>query len=450
MSLLTTLTNYMSSDSSYETAYGADITPTLTSTWAQNVFASSGATPNYTKPQSMFKVYFSLNPMIGSMIDYKKLLVEETTNSELLSNINQAKKSKYQSFVEEFTDEKMVDPVSATTAKTKTWLTKTNGTARIADLDNIIDLASLKVLSYEMGKMCKGYSIPNISMKTKSFNEYNRRRKLYAGNSEYGDLTLTFFDVKENPVQQFIFNYLKFINNDFFMKGNENWFNTFSSNKWNQQSDTGSGHLTSSLQSYDYNPFGFTTDSNIQFIQSISICEFFMDKCMVYTIINPKIISIEFGNASRDSMNGKDIRVTFSIEGITNDMTTVAAFSQDKSIKKAAYYRSMVNAPISKDLAGFFQTRYLKTKNLSNDIFNSLLNTYVNGEKKFSWNNVKQQIKETSRMLEQQQSVNLADKYGTQISQETKKNAKENLKILFKITSNPTCIVGKSFYKTFK
>ena len=69
MSLLTTLTNYMSSDSSYETAYGADITPTLTSTWAQNVFASSGATPNYTKPQSMFKVYFSLNPSIGSMID---------------------------------------------------------------------------------------------------------------------------------------------------------------------------------------------------------------------------------------------------------------------------------------------------------------------------------------------------------------------------------------------
>lgn len=444
MSFLKQLSNYMDTDSS-ATAYGTNITPTLTTSYAQNVFASSAGIPNMPKPQSMFKVYFSLHPTVSAQIDYKKQLIEQTTKSEMIANLNQttdSDRSTYEKTVRDWFDTDISDAATATTVKRKSWVTHSSNQASIADLDAILDMASVKVLAYEMGKMCKAYTLPNITMETKQVNEYNRKRKFYLGSSKYGDLSLTFFDVKENPVQQFLFNYLKFINNDFFMKGNDNWFKTFSKNKWNTEEYADLTDKTTSQVSYDYNPFGFTTESNIQFIQTIVICEYYMDKCMIYTFINPKITSIDFGNGSRDSMNGKDIKVTFSVEGMTNDLTNVTSFTNDLSIRQAAYYRSMVNSPITKDLAAFFQTRYLDKGGVAKQIFNNLINTFVSGEKKFTYNNIMQQVERTAHLMGEARAINGVAKYSANQVDYEKAFSSESWTPIYNTLRDPTTLIG--------
>ena len=433
------------------TVYGGKITPEINANYAQKLFATTSGSPNMPKPQSMFRVFFHINNQYEIWKQEKDRLIDFTTKSQMVNNLNQEEAGKDLLNFTGYSSNKQKNTVSTTNARTKTWATGSNN-INIADLDTIIDSVANKILSYELSLLVKSYNIPLITMETTTVNEYNRRRNLYLSGTKYGDLTLTFYDVKENQAQQFFFNYLKMINNDFFMKGNKNWDRQVSLNKWNAEDEKTKPNVKDSTVSYDFNPFGYSINTNNQLITTIYICEYFCDKMVVYAIKNPKIKTIDFGSGSKDSMASKEIKVTFSVEGITNDMTDLAEslFDVDSSVfKKAAYYRSMVNSPITQEMAGFLNTRYLSNAKAVKGIYNSIFKA-VNRQGKTwkSWDNLREQVDTTARMMVKAESVNNAEKFKATLQNTTKKNSQGKWQQLFNVKNDPTSIIGSSLYSS--
>lgn len=428
------------------TVYGGKITPEVNANYAQKLFATTSGSPNMPKPQSMFRVFFHINSLYDTWKQEKDSLISYTTKSEMVNNLNEETKSDFINFL----GVEKKNTAAATTNKIKTWATGSNN-INIADLDTIIDSVANKVLSYELSLLVKSYNIPSITMETTTMNEYNRRRNLYLTGTKYGDLTLTFFDVKENQAQQFFFNYLKMINNDFFMKGNKNWDRRESPNKWNAEDEKTKPNVKDSTVSYDYNPFGYTTDTNNQLITTIYICEYLCDKMVVYAIKNPKIKTIDFGSGSKDSMASKEIKVTFSVEGITNDMTDLAEslFNVDSSVfKKAAYYRSMVNSPINEGMAGFLNTRYLSNAKAIKGVYNSIFKAVLGQGKDVTMSSLTEQVKTTTRMMVKAESINSAEKFKATLRNETKKKSNGRWQQLYNVKDDPTSIIGSAFFNT--
>lgn len=383
------------------TPYGQFITPTLTKTAAQNAFSTICGKPNLPKPQSMFFVYFNINESYHSWAEFKRKYVSDMASALLYSNLYDGGVEKttggnFSQLLEDSTNTGSTSKVKSTTVKSKYLNTDIMYESDLSIVDSILLSSANNMAAFEMSKMVKGYKLPSISFDTTRINEYNRWRNIYTSNGKYSDLTMSFYDIKENPVQQFFFNYLKFVSNDFFMKGNEIWNHRAMPNTYDLHKEDNSKQL-----SYDENVFGLTIDSNIQFIKEINICEYFVDKVMVYTIVNPKIKSIDFGGATRSSMDSKDISVTFSVDGITNDMsdnTVLTSGSGYTGFKDKAYLRSMVNAPITDKMSNFLQTKYLKatTGKVLGD-FAAALATSVNTLKKYRWNSIETQVKDTLR-----------------------------------------------------
>ena len=109
------------------------------------------------------------------------------------------------------------------------------------------------------------------------------------------------------------------------------------------------------------NSFGLNIDSNFRLIDRISFCEYYMDRLMVYTIENPVVTSIKWGDSKMGDFSANDIQVTFKYEGITNDLVDIQPYNVDWNKKIAgdiAYTRYMVNKEIKRDVATFLQTRY--------------------------------------------------------------------------------------------
>ena len=70
----------------------------------------------------------------------------------------------------------------------------------------------LRQLSFELSKFVKSIDKPTINFTVNEHNEYNRKRLVY-DKMDFGDLKISFWDVKENPVERFLMAYLKIISN---------------------------------------------------------------------------------------------------------------------------------------------------------------------------------------------------------------------------------------------
>lgn len=438
---LTKLNNSNPNLSAMANTTGGAIVPTLDRTIAQRVFNTEGSNPNVPKPQSLFYVYFSLNKDLPSLINWKQNIVQEMAGGVLSASVESSLDTKQQtaaatsiltSSVEETNDAKFIE-----NGDKESWL---DSFASIGDkdpalLDAILTLQTTRTLAYEIGKMVKSYTMPTIRMETQQFNEYNRRRNLYTGKTEYGDLSFKFYDVKENPAQMFFLNYLKLISNDFLMKGNSVWAQKHLANQWYLGESKGSP--------YDSNPFGMTTESNFQIIDKITICEFYLDKMTAYTFECPKLVDIDFGSASHTSTDSKEISVTFKIEGISNDMLEIAPLQNAFSNRvRESYLRCVVNSPIKQEMAGFLNTRYMSGgRSLSGDL-EAIVASYINGDKKFSWKNLNAQLQDTARKYGYADAINAAEKTKTAITNVSQKSSNDRWKYLFNSSRDPTSLIG--------
>lgn len=458
MSLLTDMKNKLYNSSGFKaitgqdwlsTSYGGDVIPEDTITGGQKRYSSQASIPNLAKPSTMFFVYFNLNAETQMMINKKRSLIEYLTkiaaqqqkdtsmsynqtqnDSSGLGMINYVSNS-----IDKYTTE-LANNFQYLKKESSNWIADKLGidtqTSLKTSADYIPDKLLLRQLSYEMSKFVKSIDKPSVKYKIKEYNEYNRKRLCYDGR-EYAPINITFYDVKENPVQQFFFSYLKMIDDTFLCKDSSNYKKEILTRKW----DT------------DITDWGFNLDSNFRLIDSISIIEMYMDRMMVYTLENPVFESIQFGSNKAGDYSPNEIKVTFHYEGITNDLlvgksasaiepyTNQLSESDDK-----AYLKSMINSKINGDIATFLQMRYKDGLSFGIDTAASFIKGILDSPKDERWDKFKSQLLDTGRKLGFADEINFYEQSKSTIN--NYKNSDNKGKYLFKMIDDPSSVVGKS------
>ena len=155
----------------------------------------------------------------------------------------------------------------------------------------------------ELSKFVMSVTKPDVQYTTKEMNQYNRKKYIIEG-VKYGTLKITFIDVKDNPIQDAFFRYLNYNNFDF--RRDKEYDNYKENNKTN----------------FEDADWGLNIDSSKHMFNSIVICEYFLNKLMVYRIENPTLKRISFGENKMGEYGYNEITVEFDVEGITNILKT--------------------------------------------------------------------------------------------------------------------------------
>ena len=465
-------------DSWFDTPYGGNTIAEPTLTKAQKTFASQDITPNLPKPKSLYFVFFHLNPHLSERVTYKKKFMEMLGNNGGLDvgayTTSEKKKVEGEILdaIKNELDKGPVQPskISSLLKSPVSGLTGNNKEKSTDEsiLDYIPEPDLFYKLSYEMSKMVRSYDKPGISsLDATEFNEYNRKRYVYTG-IKYKDVKISFYDVKESPVQQFFIAYLKFINGDSFCKDANIWEKPIDNCHWQNAKGYKSVNIndkgTNINGTYygNLNSFGLNIDSNFRLIDRISFCEYYMNKMTVYTIENPVVTAIDFGSGEMGNFESNTITVTFKYEGITNDLVDIkqsAGYTDpanqswwakalksisggDKSVKLDL--KCMVNHSIKSDVANFMQTRYSTwSGKLVSDIA-STLKAYMNGDVKFSWNTLKNQALDTMRKYNMAGAANTIAQAEQTIKNYRSKDGKDQAKYLISMATDPTSLIGKA------
>lgn len=156
----------------------------------------------------------------------------------------------------------------------------------------------------ELSKYVLSVDKPSVTYTTKQMNQYNRIKYVY-DNIKYGTLKITFIDVKDNPIQEAFFSYMK--------KNNSDIKNDKEEEKYRDYYEKTSNYTDNNPSSW-----GLNINSNKKMFKSIKICEMFLDRLMVYKIENPVFKDINFGSNKIGDYSYNEIVVQFDVEGITN------------------------------------------------------------------------------------------------------------------------------------
>lgn len=349
--------------------------------------------------------------------------------------------------------------------------------------DNGLD--NLKKLTFEITKLVKEYNKPNITMETSAINEYNRKRIIYK-NIKYNDVKIKFYDVRDNIVQRVFLSYLRGINSDLSFNQHDD-----RSTKWMKEISTNTYQ-----ENIDY---GLTINSNKKLFNNISFCEYFQDTLTVYTIKNPKITNISFGESKMGDFTSNDIEVTFQYESITNDLHTNLSkgtnlnekdtigvpFSNENYVNYAYFLqlRPVNRQDVEKGLYTEGHKEYIKySDNLSSsnilikdrerntdpsknvykvemykinkrsnkmrgELFRdawSIFKSYLNKDVDFSWNTLKNQALDTARKYGFAEEANALSQAELSLKLIKGKSFKENIKYGINAIGDPTTFIGKT------
>lgn len=280
-------------------------------------------------------------------------------------------------------------------------------------------------MSFELSKFVKTISKPKINIEVKQFNEYNRPR-LVNEKLSYGDLNISFYDVKENPVQQFFFTYLKVINDTFLCKD----YTDYDKKILLHQFDTDPTH------------WGWNLDSYFNFIDKISVIEMYMDKMMVYTYMNPKITSIDFGTGKIGSWAPNEVNVSFKFEGITNDLLDIEPYTTTFGTEESkAYLKSMINSNITGNMATFLNKRYKEGVQFTVENAVAFIKGILDAPSEERWDKFKSQLLDTARKLGFANETNFV--LQVQKTIENYDKSEDKGKYILKVVDDPSSIIGK-------
>lgn len=425
------------------TTYAQDFVPEYTNLEGQKKYQTKSTIPNLPKPSTMFFVYFSLNPDLQAMINKKKSLIEyltrvsseQSSTDSMASYQNSNTSATNKGFFDKITDaiseglSSIGDALSGKKKGEEQQSTNINSiptdTNSSSYADYLPDKFLLKQLSFELSKFVKSVGKPKINIEVKEFNEYNRVR-LVNEKLSYGELNMTFYDVKENPVQQFFFAYLKCINDTFLCKDYTDYNKPILLNKF----DTDPTH------------WGWNLDSYFNFIDKISVIEMYMNKMMVYTYMNPKITSIDFGDAEIGDFSPNTINVSFKFEGITNDLLDIEPYNTSFGTEESkAYLKAMINADITGSMATFLNKRYKNGTQFAVGTSVSFIKSILDAPSEERWDKVKSQLLDTARLLGFADETNFV----LQVEQtiDNYNNSTEKGKYILKVVDDPSSIIGK-------
>lgn len=422
------------------TQYATNFIPEYIMTTGQKRFNTTAGIPNLPKVETMFFVYFSINPQAQVMINKKKTLINylvETTASDTPSrdlattNLANTMINSSQKLINEFNNQisSTINNISQRFTGSKIINTENNYSSiptsdnSKSQADYIPDKFLLNRLSFELSKFVKSIDKPSIDFEVKEYNEYNRKRLVY-DKINYGPMKISFYDVKDNPVEQFFFAYLKLINNNFLCKNYLNYNKKIITNNF----DT------------DITDWGFDTDSNFRLIDKISIVEYYMDKMMVYTVENPVIQNINFGTNKVGSFNANEISITFKYEGITNDLLDVQPYNTNLGNDKS-YLKSMINSNITPEMANFLNVRYKDGASMGIDTAVSFIKGILDAPSSERWSVIKSQTLDTLRKLGFSDEINLTKRLTDDVT--NFKNSDNKGKYLLKMSDDPSSFVGE-------
>ena len=202
-----------------QTTYGSEFIPEYVTTTGQKRFSTEAAIPNLPKPETLYFVHFDLNPRTQEIINKKKALInylvsgtatDANNSSSAIANLTAGIKKSLNGIKEKFNN-KYSSTLTALgglfNKKDKT--TNVTTYANIPTEDNSKSFGDympegyiLRQLSFELSKFVKSIDKPTINFTVNEHNEYNRKRLVY-DNMDFGDLKISFWDVKENPVERF-------------------------------------------------------------------------------------------------------------------------------------------------------------------------------------------------------------------------------------------------------
>lgn len=423
-----------------QTPYGSEFIPEYVTTTGQKRFSTEAAIPNLPKPETLYFVHFDLNPRTQEIINKKKALInylvsgtatDANNSSSAIANLTAGIKKSLNGIKEQFNN-KYSSTLTALgglfNKKDKT--TNVTTYANIPTEDNSKSFGDympegyiLRQLSFELSKFVKSIDKPTINFTVNEHNEYNRKRLVY-DKMDFGDLKISFWDVKENPVERFLMAYLKIISNDFLCKSYQDFRRQIVTNE------------------FDRKPldWGFDLDSNFRLIEKISVVEYYMDKMMVYTYENPVITSITFGTNKMGSWNPNEINVTFKYEGFTNDLLDITPYNIEWEEDKT-YMKSMVNANITAQMANFMNVRYKSGLSMGVDTAVSFIKGVLDAPKEERWKTIKEQSIDTLRKLGFSDEVNLVNRLTD--NYDNYKSAPNKGKYLLKMTDDPSSFLGE-------
>lgn len=423
-----------------QTTYGSEFIPEYVTTTGQKRFSTEAAIPNLPKPETLYFVHFDLNPRTQEIINKKKALInylvsgtatDANNSSSAIANLTAGIKKSLNGIKEKFNN-KYSSTLTALgglfNKKDKT--TNVTTYANIPTEDNSKSFGDympegyiLRQLSFELSKFVKSIDKPTINFTVNEHNEYNRKRLVY-DKMDFGDLKISFWDVKENPVERFLMAYLKIISNDFLCKSYQDFRRQIVTNE------------------FDRKPldWGFDLDSNFRLIEKISVVEYYMDKMMVYTYENPVITSITFGTNKMGSWNPNEINVTFKYEGFTNDLLAITPYNIEWEEDKT-YMKSMVNANITAQMANFMNVRYKSGLSMGVDTAVSFIKGVLDAPKEERWKTIKEQSIDTLRKLGFSDEVNLVNRLTD--NYDNYKSAPNKGKYLLKMTDDPSSFLGE-------
>lgn len=423
-----------------QTTYGSEFIPEYVTTTGQKRFSTEAAIPNLPKPETLYFVHFDLNPRTQEIINKKKALInylvsgtatDANNSSSAIANLTAGIKKSLNGIKEKFNN-KYSSTLTALgglfNKKDKT--TNVTTYANIPTEDNSKSFGDympegyiLRQLSFELSKFVKSIDKPTINFTVNEHNEYNRKRLVY-DKMDFGDLKISFWDVKENPVERFLMAYLKIISNDFLCKSYQDFRRQIVTNE------------------FDRKPldWGFDLDSNFRLIEKISVVEYYMDKMMVYTYENPVITSITFGTNKMGSWNPNEINVTFKYEGFTNDLLDITPYNIEWEEDKT-YMKSMVNANITAQMANFMNVRYKSGLSMGVDTAVSFIKGVLDAPKEERWKTIKEQSLDTLRKLGFSDEVNLVNRLTD--NYDNYKSAPNKGKYLLKMTDDPSSFLGE-------
>lgn len=423
-----------------QTTYGSEFIPEYVTTTGQKRFSTEAAIPNLPKPETLYFVHFDLNPRTQEIINKKKALInylvsgtatDANNSSSAIANLTAGIKKSLNGIKEKFNNK-----YSSTLTALGGLFNKKNKTTNVTTYANIPTEDNsksfgdympegyiLRQLSFELSKFVKSIDKPTINFTVNEHNEYNRKRLVY-DKMDFGDLKISFWDVKENPVERFLMAYLKIISNDFLCKSYQDFRRQIVTNE------------------FDRKPldWGFDLDSNFRLIEKISVVEYYMDKMMVYTYENPVITSITFGTNKMGSWNPNEINVTFKYEGFTNDLLDITPYNIEWEEDKT-YMKSMVNANITAQMANFMNVRYKSGLSMGVDTAVSFIKGVLDAPKEERWKTIKEQSIDTLRKLGFSDEVNLVNRLTDNYN--NYKSAPNKGKYLLKMTDDPSSFLGE-------
>ena len=432
----------LDSENSYaQTPYGTDFIPEYVTTTGQKRFSTAAAIPNLPKPETLYFVHFSLNPEAQKIINKKKALINylvsgtatdatytSSAQANLATQLQNSVKKAWNDFSNNISES--LTGLGSLFSGSKKKDTSSSASTNISNDQNsqsfgdyMPDKYILNQLSFELSKFVKSIDKPSINFTVNEHNEYNRKRLVY-DKMQFGDLKISFWDVKDNPVERFLMAYLKIISNDFLCKS----YQDFRRQIVTREFDRG---LTD---------WGFDLDSNFRLIEKISLIEYYMDKMMVYTYENPVIQNISFGSNKMGSWNPGEINLTFKYEGFTNDLLDITPYNTEWQEDKT-YMKSMVNANITAEMANFLNVRYKSGGAMTIDTAVSFIKGVLDAPKGERWQTIKEQSLDTLRKLGFSDEVNLVNSLKEDV--DNFKSAENKGKYLLKMTDDPSSFLGE-------